>query len=558
MEELKAVITSTHTYLEEAQTSSGHAQFTVVLNSQSRSLKNSIDAFESGVTKDEAAELMELLRTNGPWTASQLHSFVPVLDRAVKRHEQAANFMGDRKPQECPNPELFFTDGLWAQALDQTKSRSQRMDDVAAFLMKMDLTNPNPACKQRLVAILGLADPWIKASAVNAKTAYTDLSDALSKARPPPKSRVRPHLVSYPLDPSSACDVIENFAERVYGDGEGPSDNPPYTSDDIEKNVRESVLRWSNKAVREDAPLQRQQTTVLQRQATAPLQLALDPGANMPPNRQAQQQMAQMQQMMMASQMAMASMMMPGMMMPGMMMPGMAQGPGQGMMPGMAPGMMPGVMPGMMQGVMAPGVQMPGAAQMMQGGGGGRLPGAKALMNGFGAVRGGRMQNNARLALEPAPGAAERAAEEKGEAEQDDGEDHACDEGDDNPDREAERDELTTLEDVLAKGKTTAKSPPGVKATAKAKAAGAGAKADVSKRPAAAGGAKVLKKPAAGVGEPNPHWGHEASREQVMCRTGLKGPGQCHAIKWEIAGGKRKAEQMADEWVKKQRAKFGL
>ena len=81
MEELKAVITSTHTYLEEAQTSSGHAQFTVVLNSQSRSLKNSIDAFESGVTKDEAADLMELLRTNGPWTASQLHSFVPVLDQ---------------------------------------------------------------------------------------------------------------------------------------------------------------------------------------------------------------------------------------------------------------------------------------------------------------------------------------------------------------------------------------------------------------------------------------------------------------------------------------------
>ena len=104
---------------------------------------------------------------------------MPVLDRAVKRHEQAANFMGDRKPQECPSPELFFTDGLWAQALDQTKSRSQRMDDVAAFLMKMDLTNPNPACKQRLVAILGLADPWIKASAVRENRVYRPLRRSL-------------------------------------------------------------------------------------------------------------------------------------------------------------------------------------------------------------------------------------------------------------------------------------------------------------------------------------------------------------------------------------------
>ena len=188
MEELRTVIESTHKYLEEAQTSSSAAQFSIVMTSQSRSLKNSIEAFESGVTKDEASELMEFLRTSGPWTASQLHGFVPVLDRAVKRHEQAATFMGDRKPQECQNPELYFTDGLWARALDQGKSRSQRMDDVACFLMKMDLTNPNPACKQRLVAILGLADPWIKASATNAKTAYADLTDALSKARPPPKT----------------------------------------------------------------------------------------------------------------------------------------------------------------------------------------------------------------------------------------------------------------------------------------------------------------------------------------------------------------------------------
>ena len=69
---------------------------------------------------------------------------------------------------------------------------------------------------------------------------------------------------------------------------------------------------------------------------------------------------------------------------------------------------------------------------------------------------------------------------------------------------------------------------------------------------------KVLKKPA-GAGEvANPSWGHEASRQQVMCRTGLRGGGQCHAIKWEVAGGKRKAEAMGDAWVKAQKKKFGL
>ena len=51
-----------------------------------------------------------------------------------------------------------------------------------------------------------------------------------------------------------------------------------------------------------------------------------------------------------------------------------------------------------------------------------------------------------------------------------------------------------------------------------------------------------------------PHFSMEHSREQVMCRTGGKGPGSTHAITFKMAGGEKKAMQMAKAWVKKQLA----
>ncbi len=41
-----------------------------------------------------------------------------------------------------------------------------------------------------------------------------------------------------------------------------------------------------------------------------------------------------------------------------------------------------------------------------------------------------------------------------------------------------------------------------------------------------------------------------------MCRTGLKGPGQNHAIKYAVVGGKAAAEKLANEWVEAEIAKL--
>ena len=51
-----------------------------------------------------------------------------------------------------------------------------------------------------------------------------------------------------------------------------------------------------------------------------------------------------------------------------------------------------------------------------------------------------------------------------------------------------------------------------------------------------------------------PHWGFERSRGQLMCRTGLEGPNQCHAIKFKEVGGEAKAVRMANAWVLEQNA----
>ena len=59
----------------------------------------------------------------------------------------------------------------------------------------------------------------------------------------------------------------------------------------------------------------------------------------------------------------------------------------------------------------------------------------------------------------------------------------------------------------------------------------------------------MIKKPAAKKTE-GPHWGYAESRKQIMCRTGKAGPGQSHAIKYEVVGGKAAAVKLADAWVK--------
>jgi hypothetical protein len=55
-----------------------------------------------------------------------------------------------------------------------------------------------------------------------------------------------------------------------------------------------------------------------------------------------------------------------------------------------------------------------------------------------------------------------------------------------------------------------------------------------------------------------PIWAWEATRCQIMCRTGLAGPGQCHAIKCKDDKEKKKAVKAADEWVAQQRKKLGI
>ena len=80
------------------------------------------------------------------------------------------------------------------------------------------------------------------------------LTDVLNKHRPPKGTSQRAHLVDYPLGPAEACDAIDAFTDRVYGRNDGPSSSPPHSCKDIDDVVRNSVLRWSNKQVRDDAP----------------------------------------------------------------------------------------------------------------------------------------------------------------------------------------------------------------------------------------------------------------------------------------------------------------
>ena len=55
-----------------------------------------------------------------------------------------------------------------------------------------------------------------------------------------------------------------------------------------------------------------------------------------------------------------------------------------------------------------------------------------------------------------------------------------------------------------------------------------------------------------------PHWAWEATRGQIMCRTGLTGAGQSHSIKFKgsrNSADAKRAEKEANEWVRVQSRK---
>ena len=436
MDELGAIVDSTHTYLAEQEDARDEGPFKIMMASQARSLRTHFDNHDGGVCKEDAVILLDEIR-KGPWTGVQINMLSTALDAAVTKHDKAATMHGDRKVQRCETIELFWTDKLWADVLDINTSRDVRYTRLTTFLFAMDLTNPDPKLKQRLIAMMGLGDPWIRASATNARTALGELTTALTKLRPPKGATQRSHLTDYPRDPAKACEVIEGFATRVYkGEDDQPSLNPPYSSTDIDGIVRDTVLRWNHKSVRGDAPVGALAHT---RQPTLPLMAPRPPsmrpftlnlgggGDADPQNQQIQQMQAQMQMQQMAMQQQAAMMscgfgMFPNMFGGGPMMGGVPM-MGGGPMCGVAMGadgfpMMPGFgMPGFGAGGMGGGANPRGWG----GGGGGYFPGARGAFDGNNAFggrtinRGGRRAggNRADLALDDgaADGAAEGAAD---------------------------------------------------------------------------------------------------------------------------------------------------
>ena len=353
---LNQTIESVHSYLNEQMHTVDDPQFKCILAAQSRGLKNTIDNSD-GVGRDDAAALVELIRS-GPWAGIKINMLSTAIDKAVSRNDRSP--IKDRKPQNVDNIEVFFTDALWEQALDVSKARTVRMTEIVSFLIRMDFTNPDPKVKQRIVAILSLTDGWIRDNQTNAKVALGELTDVLNKHRPPKGASPRAHLVDYPVGPTEACDAIDGFADRVYGRSDGPSSNPPYSCTDIDDVVRNSVLRWSNKQVRDDAPKHGApilpttshaqywgHAQPMTRPTTAPT-VAVDgmhDAAN--PQMQMVHGMMQMQQMHQQQMMAMmgGGMMGGGMMMGGCMpMPGMMPmfGGGYGAASGYGGGAMPG------------------------------------------------------------------------------------------------------------------------------------------------------------------------------------------------------------------------
>lgn len=522
-ESIEDIIESTHMYLAEQTECTEPGRLQLVVSSQARSLRLQIEGWAGGVTKDAASAHLDAIR-NGPWKPVQINELAKALDAAVQNGEDTAK-RPVRKPQDCANPETFWTDDLWAITLDGGKPRRQRLDAISDHLVLMDLTNPDPACKSRIVAMMGLGDPWISESSANAKTVLVELGESLKRARPPPSSAARPHVKSFPANPAAACAEIDGFAERVYGESGQPSDAPQFTSRDIDAAHRGACLRWNHKSVRDAAP------------SRPPLQLNLGHGnvaSGMPPmhgmhgpGMQQPLMQGMMQMAMAASQMTMMQMMQGGM---------MGSGMGGGGMMGAAGG--GGMMGGMFGGGCGGGM-MGGGGGMMGGGGGGAgyHVGARGAA---GAITGHR----GRLAAPPAS-PSPNGDEERGPTHEHEGEEVD----------EEDPDALRNLEQALAGkaaadkgGKGIAKADAGSKAKAKPKAKNA--RNAVVKRPAMATVAKTAK-------SKKPHWGYEDSRFQVMCRTGKEGEGQCHAIKYEIAGSKAKAAKLADAWVAKKMKTHG-
>ncbi len=66
----------------------------------------------------------------------------------------------------------------------------------------------------------------------------------------------------------------------------------------------------------------------------------------------------------------------------------------------------------------------------------------------------------------------------------------------------------------------------------------------------------VMKRPAGAAGQPL--FSVEWSREQVMCRSGRKGPGESHRIPLSEHGGLEGAVDEAKKWVSEKRRKLGL
>jgi hypothetical protein len=558
-ESLDDTIESTHIYLEEQRNNVDDMQFKCIMASQVRSVRAKIENFMGGVSKDDAGALLEVVR-NGPWTGVQINSLSQALDRAVTHHDKAAIHLSDRKPQSCDNVELFWSDQMWSHTLEDAKPRLTRIASIVAFLMSMDLTNPDPKCKQRIVAMLGLGDEWIRSNPTNAKIVLSELTDALKKARPPLSSTTRPHLTIYPKDPASACIAIDGFGFRVYGHDSEPTAMPPYTTADIDDLCRKTVLRWTNKSVRMDAP-----------GAAVCLPFARQPAPNMhasapfnvnvsTPNMSNQQHMSNPQHMQQMHQAAMANMMQMQMMMMGggFMQPGMFGGD----MPQFGCGSMP---PGMFGG----GCGMGGGTGWGAGGGGGACAGG--CFPGAGAAVGALSGHQRPPAIDVHSGRYRGAAALQNGTVSDGPKDAPPDQdAADAPDAGAQGDELESLEQALANSEHVAKAKPKATAAPKAKAepkvkaepkSKVAAKVKAAARPkpqpaAGKGAAGVLKRPAAGGGVP--HWGFEESRSQIMCRTGVIGVGQNHAIKYEIVGGKAAAIKLADTWVANKKKELGI
>ena len=472
-----------------------------------------IDNTDDGLDTDAAPMVLADIR-GGPWSAPQIRVLSQSLYRAVSRtHAALSPSSGNRSVQTLDNIELFWTDALWEVSLDHKIPRPKRWASIAHFLVSMDLTNPCPKVKQRIIAMCSLGDPWIAQSSANAKTALDEFTRVLAKIRPPAKDCPRAHLTSYPADPVEASAAIEGFADRVYGPSGSPADAPPRSSQDIDNMARDSVLRWASKSVRSEArrsnfaatlrvPSSAQFRPPFSAHSGVPTLSLDEPSYQQTVLLQTMPQMMQMQQMQMAMMMGMH--------------PGAAGAPGAMGMGGM--------------GGMQPGGGWPPAAGGVRGGPVGFTPGGRVALGGLGQ-RGRQPPAAAAIGDAPADNDGDEPVDANG--------------GD-----EAEKDTggLTTLEQALAAAaaapKAKAKAHPKVHATAAA---------PEMKRPSASG---AMKRPAGAI-EP-PYWGWELTRKQTMCRTGIPGPNQSQGITFSVAGSKAKAVKLADEWVARHMKERGL